>query len=676
MNFHLFIAALVVGFSLSSPTLNAQTRRGNVNPKSKQASVGIRKKKIARTTQQQRQQQQQRETVLTALREAGDAASLLTEHHQQAQSLAAIAEVMCKHDEPTAHSLFARAWSAATTADRDDSDATQNLAQISADAATIPSSEARDSVLVSVARCDDELAQKFLRARENEIAGVTASTQTSESPSSFESRSSSTASSRKSPWGELSPAAYHRLALARTLLEEGETRAIPTLLAPLFRESVTAATIEFLIHLRRRDANIGDKLFAMLLRSAPTDGADANSVLLAGAYLISPAMLTVIDTNGGLQSRLIQTPPAASSDAQVSAVPFTPDARRAFADFAARVLLQAQIEINSPAGERVALLFALDRTLPFFARENLTATPGLRARRDALAAAIDHTRREQLANAAETIPARAARQDDPLRSLRGQIRTLPEGSERDAARAKLAHIATRRRRWADARLAAAAITDLEIRSRVETSIRKAQIARLVDSYADATQDDFRRAARFVEESDVPPLWKAWGYAQAAQLAFRRNAKQETRTLLDEAVMRARATADRSQEQIAALLIVTTAASEIEPHRTPELLAKLVRVVNASKDFDGEFHLMNSTLNEINDSPRLGDANNNSDAESEDDDSNTDASPFDFYTLERLFARIAQKDFPLAIAEARNIERTLPRTLAITGVARTTLASGN
>lgn len=668
MNFHKLTAAMILGFSLASVPVNAQSKRVKPNQKSVQTPnpAARRHKKTARAEAQQR-----RDTVLAALREAGDAAASITDRFQQAQILAAIAEILWKHDEATARSLFARAWTAATAADRETSDAAQSTALPSTDDAPLTSSEARDLVLVAAARCDDELAQKFLREREKEITGVASSTQaseshpSSESHSSSESRSSSIASSRKSPWGEITPAAYNRLALARTLLEEGETRTIAILLASISSENINAAIIEFLIHLRRREANIGDKLFGTMLRSAPNAGADANSVLLAGAYIISPAMLTVVDANGGLQSRYIQAPPAASDDAQVSAVPYSSDANRAFADFAARVLLGAQIAPNSTASERVALLFALDRTLPFLARQNSAATPDLRARRDALAAAIDRTHREQLANAAETIPSRPARQGDALRSLREQIRTLPEGGARDAARLKLALIATRHRRWADARLAAADITDMALKGKVETSIRKAQIARLVDSYADATQDDFRRAARFMEESDVPPLWKAWGYAQAAQLAFRRNAKQETRTLLDEAVMHARATADRTQQQIAALMIVTTAANEIEPHRTPELLAELVRAVNANWSFDGELDPTDSTREINQDSPRLVD---------EDDDSNADDSPFESFTLERLFARIAQKDFPLALAEARNIERALPRSLATVGIARTTLAS--
>lgn len=655
MTLYKLTAVIVLGFSLSSMPMSAQTRRANLNQKPSQpANNASRQKKSQRAGQQR-----QREAALAALRESGDTASLITDRFQQAQTLATIAELLWKHDEATARSLFARAWTVATAADRESAEATQSDASASANDSPIPFSDARDAVLVSAARCDDELAQRFLREREKEIGDIAPSSAASGS------NSSTSASSRRSPWGELSPAGYNRLALARTLLEEGETRTIlPLLLAPVFREGINAATIEFLLHLRRRDASDGDKLYATMLHAAPVAGADANSVLLAGAYLISPTLLTVVDANGGLQLRHIQAP-VATQAVSLTHVTRSPAARRAFADFAVGVLSGVQIDANSSSSERVALLFALERTLPFLARENSAATPGLRERRDALAAAIELTRREQLTQAAGTNSPHATKQDDSLRLVRGQIRSLPEGARRDAARLSLVRTASRHHRWADARLAAVAITDVTLRHHAETLIRKAQIARLAESYADATQDDFRRAARFVEESDVPPLWKSWGYAQAAQLAFRRGATEETRTLLDDAAARARATAEGTDERIAAWLIVTTAAQEIEPRRTPESLSELVRTVNANTGFDGEFNPANPTDAELQDSQRV--ANNA-------DNSDLFASPFDSYSLERLFDRIAQKDFPIALAEARNIERPLPRSLAIIGIARATLKS--
>jgi hypothetical protein len=649
MNFQRLAAVMILGFGLSSSPLVAQTKRDNANRKSRQAPRAAAQPKLSPRTVQQRQ----RETALAALREAGDAASSITDRFQQSHTLATIAELLWKHDEPTARSLFARAWTVATAADRESADAAQSDASIAAADASITSSEAREEVLISAARCDDELAQRFLRESEKEIGDAESSSSASTSNTVL------TSPSRRSPWGEMSHAALNRLALARTLLEEGTTRTIPALLAPVFREGVSGATIEFLIHLRRRDADLADKLYQTMLLAAPDALADANSVLIAGAYLISPRQLTVVDAGGGLQSRHIQAPLAARATS-VADDPFASAARRAFGDFAVRVLSGARID-NSSAGERLALLFALERTLPFLTGENPAAAPGLRARRDALAATIDAARRDQLAQAAETDSSRAAKPDDALRGVRGQIRSLPEGAGRDAARFKLVTTAARHRRWADARLAAADITDLILRGRADTIIRQAQIARLAASYADDTADDYRRASRFVEESDVPPMWKAWGYAQAAQLAARRREPEQARTLLDAATSNARLIADDTESQVAALLIVAIAAHEVDRQRTPELLAEIVRAVNATENFDGEFDVVNEVDGAANDA---------------DGDAWIAAadSKLATFTLEELFGRIARENFTLALAEARNIERTLPRTLAVIGIARTMLKS--
>ena len=623
--------------------------------------------KTARTNRraEQRRVEQSCARAFATLRLAAEDATAIDDSYERARTVALVAETFCRSDKAAARPLFARAWSAAQDADREIDEAdSNNSSTAAARAGEHGTTEVRNAVVRSAVRCDAALANDFLRE-----SGSTADT-------SVDPRASAP-NAGASPWGEPSADARRRFELARELIDEEANRNALALVAPAVREGVTAESIAFLIELRRADPFAADDLYGRMLRVrrgatlAGNVASSANAVLLAAAYFSAQAgsaSLAVVGSNGALQLRRI------SSDAGThgTASPLSAAARAAFAEFAVAVLLSpnavsAAARQVDAAQDAAALFFAAERVLPLFAAENHPALADLRARRDALAAALDAVRREQFSRTAnELANDKKIRTDDPLRFTRERLRSLPEGAARDAERLRLVRVAARRRRWADARRAADEIGDLIARDLAATLIRARQIAHLAASYADEEADDHLHARDFVEASEVPLVWKAWGYAQAAQLAHRRKHGEAARELLAAGLARAESITDDaaapSHTLVAARALLLVAVLEVDPSRADESLAALVRAINAQVDFDGAI-----TLAEPRPGASISDAPDTSD-----DVDAENMLPASARDLSELFTRIARRDYKLADAEARNIEDRLPRSLALVGVARAAL----
>lgn len=636
------VALLLLLFACAaSSNAHAQTKR----------SAGKPARAHRRT--EQRQVEQRRARALASLRAAAEDAASIADSYDRAETIARVAETLCRIDKAAAQALFARAWSAAQDADREIDEANDDAASRAGD----DTREARNAVVRFAARCDAWLANGFLSA----------SDPTADTSINVRVRAST---ADASPWGEPSASASRRFELARELIDAGASANITPLVAPAVREEITADGINFLIELRQRDSAAADDLFTRMLRARSATAfvnraAASNAVLLAAAYVFAPtssASLAVVNSNGALQLR------RASSDlsAQSNASPVSAAARAAFAEFAAAILLSPSAA-SASAHDEAALFFATERVLPFFAAINHSALANLRARRDALAATLDAARREQFSRTAnELANDRKVRRDDALRFARERLRSLPEGARRDAERLRLVRVAARRRRWADARRAADDIVDPTTRKHAATLIRTRQIAHLIGSYADEEADDHLHARQFVEASDVPAVWQVWGYAQAAQLAHRRKHPEAARELLFAGLARAESitndTADSSHTLIAARALLLGAALEVDASIVPASLAAFVRAINSQPDFDSTI-----MLNEPG-----ADAEPASDQARADEADAENLLPASVRDSAELFAQVARRDHKLADAEARNIEDAMARALALVGVARAAL----
>jgi hypothetical protein len=574
-----------------------------------------------------------------------DAASF-DEPHERAILLASCADALWDADEREARVIFRRAWDAAAESDEADLKDEQEDGR----SADLPErfTSAREAVLASVAKRDTRTAEAWLRSL-NEWPGRHESS-ARDNPYVADGGASRDAG----PLNEFTRDG-RRLALASSLLEGGDYGASASVAAPALRGGVSGPLVEFLIGLRARAPEEANRLYTGLLAATRADSsADANDVLLLSSYVLTPGMLAVVNDDGSLQLRALGgAQPAAPGDA----------ARAAFYDAAASILLRPSQPSGAQDATSSALYFAAGRLLPFFERDAPRYAPALRARMSALASGHEVARRAPLDAVMETRSLSPRNPADPLGPLVEEIARSDAAGSGDLARDKAVAAAVKRRLWERAKRIAEEMKDEEGRDAARALIGARQVASVSDAYAEGDTDDFEKAAAFVRQANlspaVAPAMRAYGLAEAAELAARGGNGERAAALLDEAVAYAQQAASGTELRAAASMTVATHAARLAPSRLWETLVAAVASLNADKEFSGNvvYFAPDGVVKYYPEELR------------------TIQEVFAPFTLERMFEGAGGADLSRAVAEARNLEDEFARARALVAAARASLRKG-
>lgn len=644
----LFLAALVLAL-FNEDIFAQQPQRGrsgsSERPSSAQKSSAA-SKDAAQQEEQQRQKARRAEAV-ALLNEAAASARLFDDLFYRARVQALAADALWDADERDARALFRRAWDSAAASDKAEREEAANQAGAASITSQPLITEARDEVFLKAAARDTSLAEVFLKELAKE---------TTEDKSNAQSRQPSTG---RNPWHELGGIDAERLAYAFELLAQGDSNSAAQLASPLISRGISADLVAFIIRLRERNASAADRLYRQLLLQARTDaGADANSLLLLSAPLVSPTRLVVVDERGSLQFR-----PLPRSAAELpEQPPFGQDMRQAFYQTFAQLLLRP---LTQRAGavqtqQSFALYIAIGRLLPFFEREAAQYAPELRARERALAEALDAGRRDQLA--AHFDPTRATAESaggDPLRVSYEQLARATGVEVRDPILARIVRAAARKRLWDRARRAASEIENQDTRRAALSFVAVSQISDLARAYAEDQEYDYEGIIKFLNGADVPPLAQAWGLTEAALIAARHTEKTRPELIiLDEAERFAARTEAKTKERVAAYAIIARAAARLEEQRAWRLLSEVVKAANAVEDFAGDEISLDIRATAGEPTPAAPD-----------NDFSVRSEAFRF---DQIFATMARLDMTKTAAEARTLTGRVPQAFAYIAIARTVL----
>ncbi len=592
-----------------------------------------------------------REQALATLAASGDEARTLDALEERAHVLTVVADALWLADKERERASFREAWEAATAADKAAQEA-EGGAELAAPSEGV-TSEARNEVLAKAASRDRELAETFLSALLAAEKEDNAATETRRP----------TTPQRLDSWRALSAGGGRRLALAYDLLNKVEGARAAEIAAPLILEGVNADLVTFLLRLREADARTADRLYLALLERtrANVTRADENDALLLASYIFSPQFLVIVDASGAAQFRVVTRNRATMGSANDSP-PVATRTRNVFFETAASILLRPPQVSEDAASEASAIarsFFAVERLLPFFERESPQYAVALRSQRDSLANRMDANRRQQLSGQAARERVTSANASDPLSSGANELLRARTESERDRLRLKLVKTAARRKLWSDAKRFAAEIADAGHRRAANVFVLANQIATISDAFAENTTDDYERAAGFVKKSDAPPFLRAWGLAQAASMAKRRNRDARARELLGEAGAFAAQAEVSTGHRAAAFAMLTSVASTIADERALEWLAEAVRAANSAEDFDSE----QDSFSVLSPDATTGEA------EMMEDDFRISS---DEFRLDKAFTFLSKSDAEQAFTAARQIERSAARLLVLTAVARSVL----
>lgn len=599
-------------------------------------------------------ERRERQSAAAALNEAAAAARGVEDSYKRTLILALAADALWLYDEQSARALISRAWEAAVVADEEEAKSLEDGYRGRAAARNPPESgddlpeellrvtRAREEVLLAASRHDPRLTERYmaeLRASVRARSGVEDGAaeddpgRLSVETSLYESRDDQT-----------------RLNLSRSLADEGDHEHAAQVAAPEVEGGVSAALVRFLIQFRAGAPAEADALYRRLLARAASDPrAGANDALLLSSYTLTPSLLASFDGDGSVRFAPVYREGQREADAPLPAA-----LMRDFFEVAAGILMRPRQDAGRHA-DASALYFTVTRLLPYFERGAPQLAPQLQARRQTLAAELDAQSREWLSNSAKTKSLSPSNPLDPLADDLEDSKTGTSAEERDEARYRVVRRAVELKLWERARAAAESIEDTDYRAGFLQLVAVAQVASVAEAFEDE-EDGYERAALFVQNADVPPLTRAFGYSRAAVLASKRNKLSRARELLDKAQTFAEQTDSGTESRFAAMLVTATAAEEFDAERAWAAVPALVQAANEVRDVKQEDLSGGFTQPRVEGVENVGLGKTLAE-----------------FRLDALFASLARRDFARALKEARSLDNSTTRSLVIVSAARARLA---
>ncbi len=602
------------------------------------------------------------ENAALAQKRRAQGVSLLDETANAARSFASLddrvmiqtlaADAMWTINPERARAIFRRAWEAATAADQDESEESARDDGAQTKVGALLFTESRDEVIAKAATRDSSLAEVFLKELSQEKAD--------------EQSTLPTQPTRRTSWGQLSANGTRRLALALDLLKRRDYDHAAQIALTLTSEEPSADLIAFLINLRFFKQRETDAIYLRLIERATTDtAADANTVLRLSSLFVSPELLVSVDERGSLQFRpvlYVTYNPDNLKSTDVSRAPVPQPLRDAFYRFAANVILRPTTASGvNQSGETTALFYVANRLLPFFEKDAAQFASAVQGKSVLLASEIEANRRDALGAQTNVRSLTGERGIDPLRPQTDRLARARDKVESEQASLSFIKTATRYRLWDRARRAADELDDTEVRRAALSFIAVSQVADISRAFADE-DEEAEKIAQFVANADLPLFARAWGFAEAAQIAARRKSgKRRAAELLDIAAREAARVDTGTRERIAAYTVVAKAALRLNDWlRAWEVLPEIVKASNAVEDYMGNedslpIALSKDQSNEINEATDFSVASAD-------------------FRIDAIFKLLARKDFDRAVTQANTLHGELPRALARIAIARAAFES--
>ncbi len=577
--------------------------------------------------------------------EVADGAKSLEDASQRASVLTSCAGALWNVDECAARSAFARAWEAAAEADEAEFKEEQSRYGDLPERFT----RAREFVLAAASRHDTRLSEGWLGALADWVARQRNSSAEGDEAAPAEGVAAANAGPDLGPRDE-STRDGQRLALASSLLDSGAYEDAARVAAPATQNAVSGAFVEFLLHLREGSPAEADRLYLQLLASVRArKNASANDVLLLSSYVFTPRLLAAVGPDGSVNLRAL----GGAREAGGATPPPAPPAavRSVFYDTAAAVLLLRPPQPATPGHEPPAVYFAIVRLLLLFESEAPRHAHALQARLTELAAQLGLERRAALDTQAERLSDRPGNPVDPLRGLLDTVARAADAKVRDAARLQAVEAASKRRLWERARRLTEEMEDPETQRAARAVVDAYKVAWVRETF-EGDDDAFSKAAALSRDADVRPALRAYGLAQAAQLAARIGERERAESLLGEAFAQASQADAGTFARDAALLMTATTASRLESPRAWEMLASTVAALNQDEEFGGGYFRFDT---EARANYKPGEAGALEEALAQ-------------FDVTEAFEAAARRNFDRAAAEARNLKSAFARSRALVAAA--------
>jgi hypothetical protein len=540
--------------------------------------------------------------------------------------LARAADALWEADNPTARTLFLRAWDAAEAADAEDPKIDPKSLPKGVPAAFIiglkkmGGNDLRVDVLSLASHRDRALGEQFLAKLK-----IVNAREADDAKNAARSRDVFTAPE----------ASQKRLLVARKLLAAGEVKAAKEFAAPALTE-VNAQSIGFLSELRIKDAATADNIFAELLARTETDSmADANTISGLSSYAFTPGFYIVFMANSHPWMQPEGPTVAPNIDAAL---------RVRFFQVAANVLLRPvpPLDQDTTSCGRRGRLMVITRLLPLFEQYMPETAPALRAQ----------------------LTAKEGRNIDPNDSLLTEgIRPENYSAEVGDIEEQLGHAKSSRERDQIYAATAARIapTGNQRAREFADSIDEMQLRKKIKNYVDLELIKFairkKNAADVVQlasAGELNHLERSWSYTQAAHLLLESD-RDGALDLLEKATDEAeRINADDADASFA-LINVANQFLAVDHSRAWEVMNKTVKFANSAENFTGDdFHMPSGDMIVTNNGTRF-----------------TRLPDADF-NFSRVLQALAQDDLFRSLELAKGFKYDATRAYATLAIARAVL----
>jgi len=621
------LLALPLSLSNAQVAKESQTPKDETKPKpttSKDQSL-----KGAKVAEPDPAAVERRNVAVSLLTSLADDARSFRDQKLRARVLARTADALWTTEPDRARDLFRRAWEAAEAGDAEAARLAAEQARRQQPNGTGVRRGVRDmrsEVLRILSKRDRTLTEEFL-AKLEEAAEKEAK------------EAAADANRRNSDQWAASAAQAKRLALARTLLQEGDVARAMQFAGPVLNQ-VNRDTIFFLSELRPKNAAAADAAFANLLTLTANNGAaDANTVSGLSSYAFTPLLYINFSSDGGSYANQAG-PPAPAPD-------LPPGLRKAFFNTATAILTRPlpPPEQDTSTSGRVGKYMVLKRLIPLYEQYEPEQAAILRTHMTALESNLPEPDIAQGNRAIDRGIVPDNPDMNPTKTMQNRLDKAKTSEDRDAI-------------YADVAVALAGKGDpqgRELANKIEDSeMRKNTIAYIdFELLRDAAQKkDVAELIRVARTGELSHIQRTWGYAQAARLVTATDAARAV-DYLQEAATEARRIEASDPDRARGLVAVASGFARTDRARAWDLITEASKAANATPAFTGD----DGTLFARLETKQMGVA--------------TAASSEDF-NLAGVFAVLAAEDMYRSIELAKTFSAETARANATIATARAVL----
>lgn len=513
---------------------------------------------------------ERRNVAVSLLTSLADDARSFSDQKLRARVLARTADALWTTEPERARDLFRRAWDAAEAGDAEAARLAAEEARKQAQSGRNFRRSGRDmrgEVLRILAKRDRKLTEEFLAKLE-------------ESADREAKEAAADANKRPADQWAASAAQAKRLALARSLLQEGDVERAMQFAAPVLQQ-INRDVIFFLSELRQKNAAAADSAFcALLARTANDATADANTVSGLSSYAFTPLLYVTFDSQGGSYANQAG-PPSGAPDLPVAL-------RKAFFNIATGILtrpLPPPDQDTSTSG-RVGKFMVLKRLMPLYEQYEPESAAVLKTHMTALASGLPEPDIAEGNRAIDRGIVPDNPNADPRKELQSRLDRAKTSEERDAIYVDMA-VATVGQEGLGRELAGK-IEDSELRNK---TIAYIDFELLRDAFQ---KKDVPELVRLAKTGELTHIQRAWGYSQAANLITKTDATRAV-DYLQEAAAEARRIEASDPDRARGLMAVASAFALTDRARAWEVISEAVKAANGAPGFTGDDGTLSARL---------------------------------------------------------------------------------